>query len=74
MTADYDEDGLTTYEEYLLGADPFNPDTSGDRIFDGIALKLGPSVTPPEIPAQNPLDLTPPAITLTSPASAVLIP
>jgi hypothetical protein len=74
MTADYDEDGLTTYEEYLLGANPFNPDTSGDGIFDGIALKLGLSVTPPEIPATNPLDLTPPVITLTSPASAVLIP
>ena len=74
MTADYDEDGLTTYEEYLLGANPFDPDTSGDGIFDGIALKLGLSLTPPVIAAPDPLDLTPPVITLTSPASAVLIP
>jgi len=32
---DYDNDGLTNYEEYLRGTDPFNPDTDGDGIPDG---------------------------------------
>lgn len=74
MTADYDEDGLTTYQEYLLSADPFNPDTSGDGIFDGIALKLGLPITPPERPTPDPFDVTPPVISLISPTTAILIP
>jgi hypothetical protein len=32
---DYDNDGLTNYEEYQRGTDPFNPDTDGDGIPDG---------------------------------------
>jgi hypothetical protein len=32
---DYDNDGLTNYEEYERGTDPFNPDTDGDGIPDG---------------------------------------
>ncbi len=34
-TFDYDNDGLTNYEEYQLGTDPFNPDSDGDGIPDG---------------------------------------
>lgn len=74
MLADYDEDGLATWQEYELGSHPFNPDTHGDGIFDGIAFKLGLPVTPPEIPEPDPMDDTPPAITLTSPASAIVLP
>ena len=74
MLADYDEDGLTTAEEYQLGSQPFNPDTHGDGIFDGIAFKLGLPVIPPEIPDPDPLDSTPPTISLTAPASASLVP
>jgi hypothetical protein len=32
---DFDDDGLTNYEEYLHGTDPFNPDTDGDGLLDG---------------------------------------
>ncbi|MGD9036657.1 MAG: DUF2341 domain-containing protein, partial [Syntrophobacterales bacterium] len=32
---DSDGDGLTNWEEYLRGTDPFNPDTDGDGILDG---------------------------------------
>lgn len=74
MQADHDGDGLTTYQEYLLGSDPFNPDTSGDGIWDGIAHKLGLAVTPPAPPQPDPGDETPPAITLHLPTSAVLVP
>lgn len=74
MQADYDEDGLTTWQEYQLGSMPFNPDTHGDGIFDSIAFKLGLPITPPTIPDLDPLDSTPPAISLTSPASAIALP
>lgn len=74
MARDFDEDGLTTWQEYQLGSDPFNPDTSGDGIFDGIAFKLGLPLTPPPPPAPDPFDTAPPVIDLTSPASAVAVP
>lgn len=74
MQADYDEDGLATWQEYQLGSHPFNPSTHGGGIFDGIALKLGLPLTPPEIPAPDPMDDTPPTIILTSPASAIPVP
>lgn len=74
MQSDFDGDGLTVHQEYLLGSDPFNPDTSGDGIFDGIAAKLGTSLTPPEIPASNPADNTAPTITLHHPHDAEPIP
>ncbi|MBE0668058.1 MAG: hypothetical protein IH593_10375 [Bacteroidales bacterium] len=32
---DPDNDGLTNYEEYVLGTDPNNPDTDGDGMPDG---------------------------------------
>ncbi len=74
MQSDLDGDGLSVYQEYLIGSDPFNPDTSGDGIFDGIALKLGLPVIHPEEPSPDPLDSTPPSIQLTAPASAVMLP
>jgi hypothetical protein len=74
MQADYDEDGLSVWREYEEGSHPFNPDTHGDGIFDGIALKLGLPINPPEIPESDPMDSTQPTISLTSPASAVPLP
>jgi len=73
MQSDFDGDGLTVYQEYLIGSDPFNPDTAGDGIFDGIAYKLGLPVTYPEPPASDPTDNTPPTITLSKPHGAVLV-
>jgi alpha-tubulin suppressor-like RCC1 family protein len=42
---DPDGDGLTTGEEWVLGTDPLNPDTNGDGIPDGIAVRSGKSPT-----------------------------
>ena len=69
MQTDMDGDGLTVHQEYLFGSDPFNPDTSGDGIFDGIAAKLGTPLAPAE-PAPDPNDTTPPTITLLHPHDA----
>lgn len=33
--ADIDSDGLTNYEEYVLGTDPYSTDTDGDGLSDG---------------------------------------
>ena len=33
---DYDGDGLTNLQEYLRRTDPFNPDSDGDGILDGL--------------------------------------
>jgi hypothetical protein len=74
MQSDLDGDGLTVYQEYLIGSDPFNPDTAGDGIFDGIAYKLGLPVVYPGAPAPDPFDNTPPTIHLATPASATLLP
>ncbi len=38
---DLDADGLTNEREAALGTDPFNPDTNGDGISDGISVRLG---------------------------------
>ncbi|MFH1193717.1 MAG: hypothetical protein V1661_01850 [bacterium] len=35
VAVDSDNDGLTDAEEKKLGTDPLNPDTDGDRLFDG---------------------------------------
>ena len=38
--ADSDADGLTDSEEVQLGTDPLNPDTDGDRIWDGEEVNM----------------------------------
>lgn len=38
--ADPDGDGLTTRQEMMLGTDPFNADTDGDGIADGVEVNL----------------------------------
>jgi hypothetical protein len=40
-TMDRDADGLNTCEEVFLGTDPLLPDSDGDRIPDGLELRLG---------------------------------
>jgi Mg-chelatase subunit ChlD len=37
---DFDNDGLTNYQEYLYGTDPFNPDTDGDGLSDGDEVNI----------------------------------
>ncbi|KPL26750.1 MAG: hypothetical protein AMS23_00340 [Bacteroides sp. SM1_62] len=38
---DYDNDGLTNIEEYLLGTDPCNPDTDNGGVIDGSEVEAG---------------------------------
>jgi alpha-tubulin suppressor-like RCC1 family protein len=45
FTEDPDGDGLTTAQEWELGSDPYNADTNGDGISDGVALGSGRSAT-----------------------------
>jgi len=42
---DQDGDGLPTWNELELGADPLNPDTNGDGLLDGAAAASGKSLT-----------------------------
>jgi alpha-tubulin suppressor-like RCC1 family protein len=44
-TGDPDGDGLLTQEELEIGTDPFNPDTNGDGVTDGAAVRSGLSAT-----------------------------
>jgi len=44
-TGDPDGDGLLTAEELALGTDPFNPDTNGDGVTDGAAVRSGLNAT-----------------------------
>ena len=36
LATDDDQDGLTAWREWLAGTDPYNPDTNGNGILDGI--------------------------------------
>ena len=47
--ADPDADGLTTAQEWALGTDPWNADTNGDGIPDGVAVRSGKSPTNPDM-------------------------
>jgi Big-like domain-containing protein/thrombospondin type 3 repeat protein len=40
-TGDYDEDGLTNYEEYFYGTNPIHYDTDGDSLSDGWEIHYG---------------------------------
>jgi alpha-tubulin suppressor-like RCC1 family protein len=46
---DPDSDGLTNDQEYVYGTDPTNPDTNGDGILDGGAIRAGLSATNPDM-------------------------
>jgi alpha-tubulin suppressor-like RCC1 family protein len=72
LETDYDGDGLTNTEEMALGTDPFIADTDGDGVDDGDdGFPLDP--TRQTAPPPDPLDTTPPTITLEEPTSAVLL-
>ena len=72
LSVDLDGDGLSNDAERLQGTDLLNADSDGDGVNDGIdAFPLDPSRT--EMPTPDPNDTTPPTITITSPAGAVLI-
>lgn len=43
---DWDEDGLTNEEEFILGTDPANPDTDGDGRLDGDEVNGEPPSDP----------------------------
>ncbi len=53
---DPDNDGLTNFEEYLLGTDPLNPDTDGDGMPDGREVLRG---SDPKIAQTHPLGTLP---------------
>lgn len=42
---DFDDDGLRTRIEGILGADPFDPDTDGDGLRDGFEVEFGTDPT-----------------------------
>jgi alpha-tubulin suppressor-like RCC1 family protein len=46
---DPDNDGLTTDQELAYGTDPNNPDTNGDGLLDGAAIRAGLSATNPDM-------------------------
>jgi hypothetical protein len=69
---DVDHDGLSNAQEIAGGADPFDPDSDGDGTLDG--SDCFPLDTSRSACAEVPGDTTPPAITLSEPAEAQLIP
>ena len=65
---DSDGDGLTDVQEIAFGTDPYNRDTDGDGVWDGMDFyPLDPTRW------ANPADHTPPIITLSLPVGAVLV-
>ncbi len=70
---DSDGDGLSNETEAALGTNPFLVDTDGDGVADRLdKFPLDPARS--DVPPPNPLDTTPPVITLTEPVSARPIP
>ena len=52
-SSDYDGDGLTALEEYLIGTDPENPDTDGDGLPDGWEHRFGQDPLTAPVPAAS---------------------
>jgi hypothetical protein len=70
---DVDGDGMSNADERPLGTNVWVSDTDGDGVSDGAdAYPLDPLRSVPL--GSDPSDTTPPSITLTEPASAILLP
>jgi hypothetical protein len=70
---DQDADGLTNAQEAALGTDPLKADTDGDGHADGTdPYPLNAMLWTANAP--NPLDTTPPVLTLDEPLDATLLP
>jgi hypothetical protein len=70
---DYDGDGVANDAEIQNGTDPLLADTDGDGVNDHVdRFPLDPVRS--ELPEPNPLDTTPPVITLIEPSTARPIP
>lgn len=41
LTGDYDSDGSTNYNEYIVGTDPLDPDSDDDGLLDGVETNTG---------------------------------
>jgi hypothetical protein len=68
---DTDGDGVLNSRERELGTDPFVADTDGDGVNDAAdCFPLDPARN--ACPSSNPMDTTPPGITLTLPTNATL--
>ncbi|MBV6501553.1 MAG: hypothetical protein CJBNEKGG_04067 [Prosthecobacter sp.] len=73
LADDSDGDGLTNSQEALLGTDPLVPDTDGDGVVDSLdAYALNAMMQ--SSPQSDPLDTTPPTLTLDEPLDAQLLP
>ena len=49
LSTDTDGDGLTAWQEYLLGTDPLNADTNGNGIPDGAEASTGQPASNPDV-------------------------
>lgn len=68
LTGDVDHDGLDQSQEIAAGTNPWNSDTDGDGVVDGLdSAPLNPAQS---LPAANPADVTSPVILLIKPADA----
>jgi len=71
--ADTDADGLLNADELARGTNPLVADTDGDGVLDGAdCYPLDPTRTGCGTP--NPLDVTPPVITIVEPPNSIPIP
>jgi hypothetical protein len=58
FTEDPDGDGLSSAREWELETDPYNSDTNGDGIADGVEVASGQSATNPDVDGDGVLNAT----------------
>jgi hypothetical protein len=57
FTEDPDADGLSTAREWDFGTDPYDPDTNGDGVPDGIEVASSQSATNPDLDGDGVLNV-----------------